>query len=663
MELYNGTYCASYEDLAGIMTMGAIQQGIYRGKITQARRGCLGSVALVEVESLPKAVQVEVHRRFPDLQAASESKLFTDSVVLNGEAAAFYASYKIDGVRGLSKEKQTLYTNDASIMDAFKVLLSRSDSAHRKAGRAKVNRGEFWQRAASALPRICEVYEHNLPENARRLQQKYNDYLKGGKRNYEVFITQKFQNANASAIQGEDQEALLVKLISDPRNLDCEQVASLYNVVAEKMGWRLIKAGTVRTWREKYDLETAASRLGKGEFYNQRALQVSRRKPSSPMLLWSLDGWDVELYYQKSENGVTTYHNRLVLEVVVDAYNNYPIGFAIGERETAELIRAALQNAMNHTQELFGERLRVDEIQSDHYAMKAMEPIYVLCADKFVPARVGNAKSKPIERYFGTLNKTYCQLMPNWSGFGITSDKRKQPNSDFLNMMRKQFPDREGVIRQITEIIGLERKAKREAYVSGISKLRKELRRPLGVEQYLLAFGEQTGYKNALEGSGLNVRILGERRQYDTRDLNFRKYSHVRWNIRYDKDHLEQVLAVNDEGDLRFVLEQKYVQPMALADRQAGDAEQLALIGQANKQLEQHVVNTLADKHEKVEVLFRQNPQLGNVLTRALLVDSRGQHKDNRKALQLEQPRLVVTEPEERLEASPTKETSTFDLY
>ena len=664
MEVYNGIYCATYSDLAGLMTQKALQHRIQRGSITQVRKACAGSPALVSVDSLPAAIRIEVHRRFPDLQAEAESRVFVDTIVISGEATTYYAEYKIDGIRGLDNEKQVLYTNNAAIMEAFRVLLERGDNARRKVSRPHVNRGEFWARAAKALPRIADTYQHNLPTNARRLQQKYNEFFRDGGRHYEVFVSGKYQNANASALQTEEQRALMVRLISDYRNLDNEQVARLYNTVAEKLeNWKSVTAKIVAAWRERCDLETASSRLGKSEFNNVRTLQVTRRAPSTPMLLWSLDGWNVELYYQKrNENGVTTYSNRLTAGVVLDAFNKYPVGYAIGDRENSALIKEALQNAMNHTAQLFGRRYKVDELQSDRYAKKAMQPIYTVCSDKYIPARVGNAKAKPVERYFKTINQNYCQLMPNWSGFGITSDKHKQPNVDALNAHRHSFPDEAGCRKQIEMIIAAERQKKLEDYMKGWEKVREDLRRPLSDEQYLLTFGSETGYKNALEGSGLNIRILGQRRQYDTTDLAFRKYSHVRWNVKYDPENLENILAVNDDGSLRFMLKEKYVQPMALADRQEGDAEQLALINATNRQLESHVINTLAEAQQKVDVLFHNNPQLDNVLTRALIVDSRGQHKDrcNDRRLQAAQP--LAIEDVQEVAPAPQKQT-TWDLY
>ena len=518
MELYNGKYCASYDDLAGIMSRDQIMRHAER-----VCRGGNGRAALYAVDTLPIRFKVEVMRRYPDLQAQAEYKEFADAIITDTAAEAYYAEYKIDGVRGLSYDKQAEYTNNATILAAFHDLLQRCTSMRGKLGK-KVNIGGFWEARAKMLPRIADRFPNTLPENARRLREKHDEFYRGGTPNYEVLI-------------------------------------------------------------------------------------------------------------------------------------------AIGERESSALITEALRNAANHTAELFGSRFRAHQIQSDHYAMKAMSPIYGVSGDKVTPARVGNAKAKPIERYFLTLNKTYCQLMPNWSGFGITSNKNLQPNADALNMLRKSFPDEEGCRRQIETIIGMERGKKLDKFVAAWQQLPEDRRLPMSDEQYLLTFGAETGYKNALEGSGLNIRLLGAKRQYDCFDVNFRRYSHIRWNVKYDPNDTSRVLAVSDNGELRFMLEEKYVQPMALADRTEGDAEELARVRAFNSQeLEPTVVKAIGAAQEKVELLFHQNPQLDNTLCRHLICDSRGQHKDRRNDKRLAAP----IEEAEMAEVEPMitgRKQTTFDLY
>lgn len=670
MEVYNNRLCATYDDLDGIATIRALQHMTQRGKIEQVRRACIGTPALFAVDSLPVKYKNEVYRRYPDLQERAASKEFINEITPDGVAMNFYAEYKIDGTRGLDFTKQQEYANNAAILEAFRVRIDRANSHRMRVSKPRVKKSEFWAKAAKALPRIADKFPHSLPENPRRLQEKFNEFFRGGKANYEVLISGKFQNANAAKVESDDQKAMLIKLLSDPRNLNDEQIVMIYNAVAERLDWKTITVRPVQVMREKCGLETAAGRLGAAEFYNNRAMQVKRRRPALPLYMWSLDGWDVELYFQRTTTDkkgytVTTYSNRLTVVVVLDPCTNYPIGYAIGEQENSALIKEAVRNAVNHTAELFGQRYRANQIQSDHYAMKAMFPIYAVAGDKVTPARVRNAKSKPVERYFRSLNEGYCQLCRNWSGFGITSDKKKQPNADALNAYRKEFPDEAGCRMQITNIIESERAAKRADYLKLWAEVPENRRLPLSTEQYLLNFGAETGYKNALEGSGLNVKLLGARRSYDCFDLRFRQYAHIRWNVKYDPDNLDQVLAVSDDGTLRFMLESKYVQPMALVERTEGDGAQLARVQQFNTQLEGHIKGQLAIAGERVEQLFAHNPQLDNTLARALLCDSRGQHKDQRNARRLAGVNMKEIEVKtvEEIAPQPAKKESIFNLY
>ena len=675
MELYNNRLCATYDDLDGIATIRALQHMTQRGKIEQVRRACIGTPALFAVDSLPVKYQNALYKTHPDLQEQAASREFLDTIEPDGLAMNFYAEYKVEGARGLSFAKQQEYSNNAAILEAFRKRIEKADSQRLRQSHPRIKKTEFWARAARALRRIGDKYPHSLPENPRRLQEKFNQFFQGGKPNYEMLVTGKFGTRNAAIIRTEAQQSLLKTLMADSQNLNFQQIANMYNAVAEKMNWGTIdRTAIVKTWAKRWGLETAAGRLGAGEFRNHLSMQAKRRRPSLPLYMWSLDGWDVELYFQRTTTdkrgyNITTYSNRLTVVVVLDPCVNYPIGYAIGEQESPALIKEALRNAVNHTTELFGRRYRSNQIQSDHYALKTMFPIYTVVGDKVTPAQVKNAKTKPVERYFKSLNENYCQYYRNWSGFGITSDKTKQPNADALNARRKEFPDEAGCRAQIEQIIASERAAKREEYLKLWAAVPEERRLPLPLEQYLLNFGAQTGYKNALEGSGLNVRLLGARHTYDCFDIQFRQYAHIRWNVLYDPDNLDRVLAVNDDGTLRFLLESKYVQPMALVERTEGDAAQLARIQQHNRQLEGYIKGEIAVAGAHVDQLFTHNPQLDNTLARTLLCDSRGQHKDQRNARRLASVDVTAIEAKiadniAPLAAQPAqKKESIFNLY
>lgn len=642
MEYYNNTLCISHAELTdGILTESNLKALRNRGRLQQVQRACYGTPALYSVESLPAKYRAEVKRRYVDPEAQVKARAFIETIVIDQTAAAYYEEISIDGARGLSHEKRMQYTNSASILNACRARLMEAAAEQRKVGKSRrVKMSDFWATVAAHLPRVADIYPHSLPENPRVLQRKYQEYFKGGEPHYEVLISGKFRNKNAARVATPEQVALITKFISYHTNLDCQEVADYYNTVCEHLGWKKIDRRTVWNWAQRFGWAVDAGRYGAKEFMNTRAMQVKRYAPTAPMLYWTLDGWTVELYYKKrtegKRGGRTTYCNRLTVVVVLDTFNKYPIGYAVGQQESPELIKAALRNAVNHTAELFGKRLRPVQIQSDNYQIKVMLPTYGI-AEYVTPAQVGNAKAKVIEPYFKRLNHKYAKKCSgNWSGYGITSNKESQPNLEWLNAHKGQIPEEAEVRGQIDWIIASERTLKREEYVAGYGKIPAERLLPMSTESYLLNFGMETGYKNTLEGSGLNVRLLGERRTYDSFELAFRMYAHLRWNIKYDPDDMHEVLAVSDEGDIRFLLEEKYQQPMALADRRHGDAEELQRVRDFNNDLKRMVIEHDAQATEIARECLLRHPDLENPYITGVLTDSRGHNKDRKSQYRLE---------------------------
>ncbi len=668
MEYYDDTLCISHTELTdGIMTNAALMHACRRNKGLRVRRACNGKPALYAVEKLSSEYRAEVKRRYIDNEEQVKARAFIDTIVIDQVAAAYYEKVYIGAGRRLSYEKKMLYTNSASILNAIQVHLSAAAAEQAKVGKSRrVKMSAYWEQMAKFLPRIADVYPHDLPGNPRVLQKKYQQYVRGGQPNYEVLISGKFCNKNAAKAATPEQVAWMVKLLSCHTNLDCQEIADYYNTACSNFNWDKIDRRTVWNWAQKYGWAVDAGRRGAKEYLNRYAMQVRRFAPTAPGLLWSLDGWTVELYYKKrtegKRGGRTTYCNRMTVVVVLDPHNKYPIGYATGYQESPELIKAALRDAVNHTAELFGQRLRPVQIQSDNYQIKIMLPTYEI-AEYVTPAQVGNAKAKPIEPYFRRLNHKYAKKCAgNWSGYGITARKESQPNLEWLNAHKGQIPDEEGVLEQIRWIIESERALKREEYVAGFSKIPADRILPMSTESYLLNFGLETGYKNTLEGSGLNVKLLGERHSYDSFDLEFRKYAHLRWNIKYDPDNMQEVLAVSDEGDLRFILEEKHVQPMALADRRPGDAEELQRVRDFNKDLKRMVIEHDAQATEIVRESLLRHPDLNNPYITGVLTDSRGQNKDLKSQYRLEYTDIADETAYEE-SAGATGTISTRDLY
>lgn len=641
MEYYNNILCATPMDLNGIIAYSTLAQLEHRGKAERVRRGCLETPALYSVESLPQKYKVEVYKRNPDYKGVADAKPLLDAIVTDGNAVCWFEQYTLPDGRHLPEHKQLEYSNNAAILNCCKAVYERCQSMRGRAGKS-VKKGEFWRKVAAALPRISDKWPNSLPMNASRLQEKFRQYIEGG---YETLINGRFMNQHAARIKDENQTDVLLRICSDYRNLNNAQVSEMYNCVAARMGWNIISVGTVAKFREKYSLEIAAGRYGMRTFNSSRVMTVKRSRPTLPLLYWTADGWDAELLYQKTSidkrgHRVTTYSNRLTLEVILDPCLNYPIGYAIGDHETPELIKEALRNAVNHTAELFGHRHRVNQFQCDRYAIKAMTPLYEVIGSKVTPAQAHNAKAKVIEPYFDYINTNHCQYQENWSGHGATSSKELQVNVDELNAKRHKFPDRNGCAAQLVSIMETERARLHDEYVALYAKLPDEYRLPLSDEQYLLNFGESGSRKHSIEASGIRATIGGVRRDYDCFDMKFRQLTHLKWNVKYDPDDTSRVLAVSDDGSYRFMLEEKYVQPMALAERTEGDAEQLKKVLDFNHSIRTHVKDTMERAYSTTNrILEKMNEpddyvceQIDPTLSKLLICDSDGQHKNRRNA-------------------------------
>lgn len=170
------------------MSAGNLQKMSQRGKITRVRRGCNDTPALFAVDSLPLKYRVEVYRRYPDAQEKAESKPFMDSIEPDGKAMMYYGEYVLSDGRHLPTDKQVEYANNCAILNAFGRVIEESNSHRIRQSKPRLNKSEFWAKAAAALPRLSDEYPNSLPNNPRRLGMKYNEYKRDG---YEVMISKK----------------------------------------------------------------------------------------------------------------------------------------------------------------------------------------------------------------------------------------------------------------------------------------------------------------------------------------------------------------------------------------------------------------------------------------------------------------------------------------
>lgn len=634
---------ASWLIESGVMTEATYQNETTRDNMRVVRRGCRGVSALVDYESLPDRFKARIVDMLGNPYDYVKENALLKFLTPSTEAADFFDSYLIDGVRHLPVDTIRRYHADACVLDAIGRFIGECNGKSSALGHRKV---KLWDELSMLIATLDnQRWPHALPSNARSLERKYKAYQKGG---YAALIHRGWLNSNAAKITASNDKDALLALVSDPRNLTDTMVMRLYN---ESHADAPITERVVSNFRINNEQDIYARRHGATDFRANRLMTVKRSAPSAPLYLWTLDGWDAELLYQKTsvdkrDHSVTTYHNRVKLEVVLDACTKYPIGYAIGDTESPELIREALRNAINHTAALFGSRYKPAQIQMDHAGYKSLKDFYAQTAVHVTPAAVRNAKAKVIEPWFRQFNDRYCHLQTNWSGYGLTARKENQPNKEYINKYRHSFPDRDGVVAQLERFINMERERLHDDYLQRWNAMPPENRFPMSDEQYLMTYGTATEHRYLMRNTGICMTIEGRKHDFDCFDHEFRRHASVRWKMLFDADDTSKALAVSEDGSLRFLMEEKHLQPMALIERSEGDAAALQRVRNFNRAEEKRItdiyaaiedvnplrIDAAADNIEKRSL---QAATEFETLSKLLIVDSDGQHKRQRDAARI----------------------------
>ena len=631
MQRVNGVLCATKDELVGSSLISEAYLGLLVSKkvLQIVVRGCRGRQAQYAVDSLPEKYKAEVYKRF-DIPPMDRVKSLLEQLIRPlPEAVSYYHSYRLADGRCLPSDKIAQYTAEAQILEAVSAYKQEHYSKRGKAGRRPMGKGELYGWLADmiqALPQ--EEYPHKLPKS--RLQEKHEAYQRDG---YESLIHKGYQNQNASKTGGDEQSALLLMLLASPNNLNNSQVARLYNETAKVRGWEKLTASAVGKIAKSKSLLIDAGRKGRTDYRLQVQTAIKRTKPTRAMSYWVHDGWTVELYYQqtttdKKGGTKTVYDCRLVVVVILDASCSYPIGYAIGERECPQLIAQALRSAAHHTEELFGVKCHPREIQYDHYQIGALTPLYKAMSNKLSPARAKNARAKIIEPYFSRLNKTYCQLQPNWSGYGITGKKGKGTNREVASDLRHQIPTRAEVEGQIHTIMSQERALKHEEYMSLFDGDITDIQLDRSI--YLEHWGETSGRYIGQSIYGLTPTIFGEVQYYESFEQGFKEQRHQRWQVYYDPSDLSSVLAVSEDGQYKYLLERKHLQPMAVEDQRPEDLQHLERVRTHQREIEDWVDGEWKRMMPLALEASKDNSVAQELLQRSITPFRRGEKKKTR---------------------------------
>ena len=627
-EKYKDEWCCEARWLIdnGIMSQATYKMNVRRSNITVVRRGHYTEPALVRFKTMAERIKKQINEfvggNIEEILERQEKSLLLQKLEEHEAQCRHLESYdyfsKLTDRNGklLKEEQVRKMWNNSKIMLAIDSVLER----HKRVGHGVRRQGFSMTKEFDAFIRAIDYelvgYENSLPTTSRKLMNKYKEWKEQGDVVFVHGLLGQVGNRTKNTEDAEAVKALVSELVAKGNQLSDVMIEQILATVNLKVDRRRI--GEIR---KEYEIVNMPQRKGLKAYNNTVKMQVDRKRPSQPMLMWVSDGWDAELYY---DNGKSKY-NRLNIVMVIDAYNDYIMGYAIGERECGDLIIEAYRDAIYHAEALFGQAVMPWQIMSDNYAKSMLTPYYSAICKDFTPAKVGNAKEKVIEQYFRTI-QSKLQLLPNYSGHNITA--KKQVNDDFINMNAKAglIPDREGVIRQLQALVEIERAERRAALFAGWDKRNYEKVIMLDRGKYLMQFGEKSR-GNMLTPNGLKLIREGVEYKYECFNIKMREMRGERWTVCYDLKNMNQVLAVSEDGRSRFVLEAKQKVAMCLADATEEDVSILKNYGAFNRSLSNYVTTSRIRNQELASGYITKH-QLEGTLAGRLLTDGKGQHKD-----------------------------------
>lgn len=485
-----------------------------------------------------------------------------------------------------------------------------------------------------AAIKIFEVEVIKLPKAYQPLRRKIKEYQEQG---YETLVSKKIGNLNSAKVKNEENSAALLYMVSHYAQYDDKYVAMQYNKLAKQRGYKTISAPTVGNYRRKNSAILDGFRKGNAAWYNKSGKIIHQDRPSAPLLLINSDDNDLDLYYQeiridKKGHQNTYYYYRPVLYVVMDSFNDYILGYAIGDQATTELVHEAYRNAAQHVYELTGSTYLWHQIKTDHWNLKVLGDYFEQQAT-FTPAAAKNARGKIIEQAFGHVwHHKLKELYPvNYKGHNINA--KFKVNTDALEANKKFFPVKEKAPGDIAAFIeslrhlrneeSADKRTRQQVWLEAFDNMQDSKRRLISKEQSLMLFGKEhkhpkTGVllSNTITNAGLEVTINGQKVIYETPKESYLDTLGLTVSVKYNPYDLNEILAVSNDGRTRFVCSKYQKMPMAIADYQPGTRAML------NERLEEkrgHVQFIVNARDERLNVLKRAQLDAESLLSAGVL--------------------------------------------
>lgn len=429
---------------SGIMTKSNYDALKSRGWLNQLRRGCKGTPALIEYDSIPHRFKEVIEAEFGDPAKQISKNRFEDLLIYDQQAADFFNSFILDNGKALPADNISEYIANATILNGVKTLINNHNAKRSALGGRRQN---IWDNVSASIQKLPRAsYPHSLPKNSRRLKQKFEEYRSEG---YDILIHKGFGHKNSEKIN-DDAKAWVLSRWADRVNkvASCSQLLKEYNSMANANGWKKLKdAQTLHLYLHQEEIVHLwfGNRYGEKKSKEKFTYHLSTKMPSYRDSLWYSDGTKLNFWFLNENGKPETFQ---VYEVM-DAYSEVFLGYHVSKTENSGAQHGAYKMAIQFSQQ------RPYEIKYDNQGGhgKLTTGNFLNKISKIaLSTQPYNGKSKTIESAFGRFQQQFLKKLWFFTGQNITAKSlESKANVEFVMANVKNLPTLQEAIAAYVE--------------------------------------------------------------------------------------------------------------------------------------------------------------------------------------------------------------------
>lgn len=423
----------AHPDSLQLITGSGLNKKIERNQIVRIRLQAPNTPMLVAFDTLPVKWQEAIVTVWGEAVKLSTQTLFERNYVRDMDAFRFYTLYKFDDQVGLGRDTIDQYTVDASVLNTIGKIYNQRRSI-RKELRGSVK--PIWEIITAESTLFKETVGHKLPENERRLREKYNKYKKEG---YASLIHKGHRQVNALKVDNMHEELLNNMFAGIDHKPTYTEVSQIYKgfltgyvkVINESTGeiynpedFTSLSTATVWNHLSKWENKIGNYLARSGNRQNYMALFKPYHKLLQPQYAGSIISVDDRQPVFEYEPG-----KRLWFYNAIDLGSEAFTCWVYGKTKEGIIMEFYRQMVRNYA--MWGLNLPA-ELEGELSLNSSFKDTFLQEGNMFQYVRIeaNNARGKRIEQYYRPLRYNYEKKREGWLARPFALSESNQARTD-----------------------------------------------------------------------------------------------------------------------------------------------------------------------------------------------------------------------------------------